>query len=175
MKNVIHAFDEFLAERQLTFAAVVIGGGALTVMDIVDRKTRDIDCLDPDIPSEIRAASVEFACCRKDLALWEKWLNNGPVSLKRDLPDGWRGRLKTIYQGRALTLETLGRADLLKSKLFAYYDRIEPDRSDLLQLKPSVSELDEAIEWVKLRDTNPMWPEHVKIAFLSLRKDLGYE
>jgi hypothetical protein len=174
MKHVIQAFDEFLVERKLTFAAVVIGGGALIVMDIVDRKTKDIDCLDPEIPDEIREASVEFARLRKDLTLWEKWLNNGPVSLKREPPDGWRSRLQIIFQGRALTFETLGRGDLIKSKLFAYCDRVEPDRTDLLQMKPTTSELDDAIEWVKLRDANPLWPEHVEVAFASLRKELGH-
>jgi hypothetical protein len=31
------------------------------------------------------------------------------------VPDGWQGRLQPAYSGVALTLVTLGRADLLKS------------------------------------------------------------
>jgi hypothetical protein len=40
-------------------------------------------------------------------------------------------------------------------QITAYCDRIEPDREDLLQLKPTIAELDEAIEWVKNRDGHP--------------------
>jgi hypothetical protein len=175
MKDVIKAFDEYLATRDLEFAAVVIGGGALIVMDVIDRKTKDIDCLDPDIPEEIKSASVEFARARTDLALWERWLNHDPRDLRRELPEGWRNRLQVIFEGQALKLETLGRGDLLKSKLFAYCDRTEPDRSDLLKLIPTSRELKESIEWVKGRDANAGWPVHVEIAFKSLSRELGYE
>lgn len=175
MKDVIISFDRYLSERSLVFEAVVIGGGALIIMDIVDRKTKDIDCLDPDVPPQIKKASKNFAKEMREFLLDENWLNNGPVTLKNELPSGWRLRLQKLYEGKAINLKCLGREDLLKSKLFAYCDRTNPDFHDLIRLKPTIEELNDSIGWVQIRDVNPLWPEHVEKAFQVLRKALKYE
>ncbi len=175
MKTVIAEFDKFLFSQGLDFSAVIVGGAALNILDISSRKTKDVDCLDPDIPIEIKNASEEFAKKRIDLALDVNWLNNGPVTLKTDLPKGWKARTDSLYKGKALHLEVLGREDFLKSKLFAYCDRTTPDFEDLKKLKPTVLELDVAIEWVQQRDAHKDWPKHVEKAFDVLRKALGYE
>lgn len=175
MKDVIIEFDKYLESQNLNFAAVIIGGAALNILDISSRKTRDVDCLDPEIPEKIKIASKEFATKRLDFALDISWLNNGPQSLKTDLPKGWRNRVQPLYHGRALFLQVLGRDDLLKSKLFAYCDRTTPEFEDLRNLKPTVDELKTAINWVKERDSNPKWLSHVETAFAILGKALGYE
>ena len=175
MKNVIVAFDKYLVDQGLTFEAIIIGGAALNILDISSRKTRDVDCLDPEIPEEIKVASKEFATKRSDLALDINWLNNGPQTLKTDLPQGWKNRIRPLYHGQALQLQVLGRDDLLKSKLFAYCDRTTPDFEDLQNLKPTINELKDAINWVKERDSNSGWPTHVETAFAILEKALGYE
>lgn len=175
VKDVVIAFDQYILEKSLRFEAVVIGGGALIIMDMVDRKTKDIDCLDPDIPHQIKEASRNFAKERREFLLDENWLNNGPVTLKNELPKGWRLRLQNLYEGSAIIFKCLGRDDFLKSKLFAYCDRTNPDFHDLIQLKPTLEELNDSIEWVKLRDANPLWPAHVEKAFQVLRKALKYE
>lgn len=175
MKKVIKAFDQYIKSRALKFEAVIIGGGALIIMDVVDRKTKDIDCLDPEIPQEVKEASKDFARLFREHLLDENWLNNGPATLRKELPPDWRNRLQDLYIGEAIKLTCLGRSDLLKSKLFAYCDRTSPDFEDLLMLKPTTEELKDSIEWVKLRDANPGWPTHVEKAFVVLRKALKYE
>lgn len=175
MKTIIEEFDIFLHNLGLKFNAVIIGGAALNILDITGRTTKDVDCLDPEIPVEIKEASHLFTKQRDDLELDPNWLNNGPITLKKDLPSGWRTRTQLLYQGKSLYLEALGRSDFLKSKLFAYCDRTYPDLEDLKNMKPTEEELLESIEWVKARDGNPLWPAHVEEAFLALRKALGYE
>lgn len=175
MKNVIVEFDKYLVSCHLKFEAVIIGGAALNILDISSRTTKDVDCLDPEIPKEIKIASQEFAEKRSDLALDVNWLNNGPQTLKTDLPKGWRNRVQPLYQGQAVFLQVLGRDDLLKSKLFAYCDRTAPDFEDLRNLKPTIHELQDALQWVKDRDTNPSWPAYVETAFAVLGKALGYD
>ncbi len=175
MKTVIFEFDKFLESEGLFFEAVVIGGAALNILDISSRKTRDVDCLDPEIPEEIKEASKKFAILRTDLELDQNWLNNGPQTLKNDLPKNWRLRLDIMYSGTAIKLSVLGRSDLLKSKLFAYCDRTTPDFEDLKKMRPTAVELSESIEWVQYLDGNPGWPAHVEKAFQVLRKALGYE
>ena len=175
MKEIIVEFDKFLVNQGLTFEAIIIGGAALNILDISSRKTKDVDCLDPELPTIIKEASKNFASERVDLELDLNWLNNGPQTLKTDLPKGWRNRLQPLYQGRSLNLQVLGREDFLKSKLFAYCDRITPDFEDLKDLKPTVEELRTSIEWVKQRDAHASWPTHVEKAFAILKKALGYE
>jgi hypothetical protein len=54
MKDVLKAFDSFLASEGLRFEAVIIGGAALIVLEVVDRQTKDVDCLDPVIDARLK-------------------------------------------------------------------------------------------------------------------------
>ncbi|OFZ31112.1 MAG: hypothetical protein A2622_00475 [Bdellovibrionales bacterium RIFCSPHIGHO2_01_FULL_40_29] len=175
MKAIIIEFDKFLSEKNLNFKAVIIGGAALNILDISSRKTKDVDCLDPEIPQEIIFAAKDFAEKFTNLELDHSWLNNGPKTLKKDLPNGWRNRIQPIFRGQSITLDVLGREDFLKSKLFAYCDRLTPDFEDLKDLRPTVFELNDAIDWVKKRDSNSNWPQHVEKSFSVLKKALGHD
>lgn len=174
MKDVLKAFDKFLAKENLSFNAVVIGGAALIIMDVVDRQTKDVDCLDPKIDSEVKAASIRFAKENSHFNLQQNWLNNGPESLKRDLPVDWPTRLQIVFQGEALNISTLGRIDLLRSKLFAFCDR-QSDLSDCIALRPTRSELLECYPWVLDRDASELWPAHILKSFQILAKRCGCE
>ena len=175
-KALLEKFDLFLVERGLQFEAVAIGGAALNLLGIVSRYTRDCDILDPNIPEAIDEAARAFATLMRSRGdiLNDDWLNNGPESLKKNLSDGWRSRLVSAFLGRAITLHTLGRPDLLKTKLFALCDR-GTDQKDCLSLKPTNAELMEALAWVADQDVNPEWPKHVRTSFSELARKLGYE
>ena len=174
MKTVLIAFDQYLGTQGLRFEAVIIGGAALIVMEVVDRQTKGVDCLDPVIDARIKQASIEFAKKNPKLRLQENWLNNGPASLKRELPQDWNTRIQEIYRGNALILTTLGRIDLLRSKLYAYCDR-QTDLDDCVALQPTIAELLECYSWVADRDANPTWPDHVLESLKILSRRMGYE
>lgn len=169
--EMIPIFDRFLKEEGLSFDAVIIGGTALSILGVISRETRDCDVLYPEIPDDILSASKEFAKLYK---LETNWLNNGPATLARDLPQDWLLRSQDLFKGESLHLKTLGREDLLCTKLFAFCDR-GFDLGDCISLKPTKQELLKIREWVKNRDTNPDWPEHVSSTFDELAKKLGYE
>ncbi len=171
-KDVLADFDCFLMERDLAFEGIVIGGAALILMEIVQRKTDDLDCLHPPIPATILAAVDEFAASRPELTLRRDWFNNGPASLTRDLPPGWLDRTRPLFTGAALRFHTLGRLDLLRSKLFAYCDRQE-DLDDCIALAPTHEELAEIEPWLSERDGNPLWPEHVRRSLNTLKQELS--
>ncbi len=172
MKKEIILFDNFLSDKGFEFEAIIIGGAALNIMGVITRETRDVDFLDPEIPHEIKKASIEFANTYPELKLEAReWLNNGPASLKRDLPKGWRSDIQQIFKGRALSLFTLGRLNLLRSKLYAYADR-DIDYHDCMALAPTMTELEACKEWVLLGDTNELWPKRVEEIFDKLKKDL---
>ena len=168
-KDILDAYDTFLEERGLQLDAIIVGGTALNLLGYISRQTRDVDIIAPELSEALKLASEEFA--ETIPTLWSNWLNNGPSSLVEILPTGWETRLQDSYIGTALHLKTLGRSDLLKTKLFAYCDR-GTDLSDCLAMKPTPEELDDALTWVILQDANPLWPEHVRASFEVLTQQL---
>jgi len=133
-RPTIEAFDRHLLGLGLRFEGVVIGGSALGLMGVIQRPTRDF-------AKTQRKAGVD---------LLDDWLNNGPMQLGDVLPAGWRERVERIFEGQVLVLTTLGRSDLLKSKLFALCDR----GTDL--------------------PGNELWPAHVRATVADLARRLGH-
>jgi hypothetical protein len=171
----IEAFDHHLAGLGLRLEAIVIGGSALGLLGVITRQTRDFDVLAPQLPPEISAAALAFAGQQRAVGvdLIDDWLNNGPMSLTELLPDGWRLRVQPLFRGAALVLSTLGRPDLLKTKLFALCDR-GTDLADCVALAPTRDELDEAVPWVAQQDAHPDWPAHVAATIADLGRRLGH-
>ena len=155
--------------------AVVVGGTALALLGVVSRQTRDCDVLDPEIPEEIKRAAREFAASRRAAgeSLEDGWFNNGPASLTRQLPDGWKERIEQVFGGKALTLHSLGRTELLMSKLFALCDR-GVDIQDCIALGPTPDELARILPWLSAQDLNPDWPAHVRATVADLARRLGH-
>lgn len=174
MKEVIKSFDKYLEKNQLSFEAIIIGGAALNIMDVVNRITKDVDFLDPNIPKPIKQASIDFRSKHPEFKLDENWLNNGPEALKRDLPKGWRNDLELIFDGKAIKLHTLGRLNLLRTKLYAYADR-DIDFDDCLALRPTLEELNECKNWVLAGDASEFWPDRVDEVFKNLIEELKLE
>ena len=174
-RDTINAFDNFLHERGLTLEAVVVGGTALALLGVIDRHTRDVDVLHPDLSGDVVDAARAFAAEQREAGyvLADDWLNNGPSQLRQVLPDGWQGRLRPLYSGEALTLRVPGRPDLLKSKLFSLCDR-GTDLLDCVALAPTEVEIDEARGWLAEQDAHPDWPEHVLRTLDDLRERLGH-
>lgn len=174
-RPTIEAFDLHLEALGLELEAVVIGGSALALLGIVSRQTRDFDILAPELPVEVAEAARAFAREQRKLGvdLIDEWLNNGPMQLGSVLPAGWLERAQLAFEGRALVLSTLGRADLLKTKLFALCDR-GTDFADCIAMAPTAQEIAEALPWVAFQDANPDWPAHVTATLSDLQRRLGH-
>lgn len=173
--ETIAAFDRYLQENDLALQAVIVGGAALSLLGMTERQTRDVDVLVPDLPDSILDASRSFARSERAAGrhLADDWLNNGPSQLQDVLPAGWESRLRSVFSGEALELSTLGREDLLKTKLFALCDR-GTDLRDCIALAPTAEELSDAEAWVAYQDANPTWPDHVRRTLDDLRGRLGH-
>jgi hypothetical protein len=124
--DVIVKFDQYLFKKDMTFEAVVIGGAALSILGIISRQTQDVDVLDPEIPDDIMQAAKLFA------------MEEGIA--ETSLKENWRVRLQPLFKGNAITFTTLGRVDLIGTKILAYCDR-GTDLKDCLDLKPSRDEI----------------------------------
>jgi hypothetical protein len=176
VRKTIEQFDKYLAKQNLSFEAVIIGGAALVLLNVIERATRDCDVLSPQLSDVISTAAKAFAKETKDAfaPLDSDWLNNGPSSLTEVLPPDWSERLETVFTGKALILKSLGRSDMLLSKLFALCDR-GTDLNDCLALKPTRAELNDSLDWLKYQDANPLWPKHVSDTIKNLAERLGYD
>lgn len=78
-----------------------------------------------------------------------------------------------MFSGTALTIRSLGRSDLLLSKLFALCDR-GLDLADCIALAPTAAELSTARAWIATQDANPDWPEHVGQTLADLGERVGH-
>ena len=174
-RPTLEAFDAWLSSRSLELEAIVVGGSALALLGVTERQTRDVDILHPELSAEVALAARGFAAHLRGqgVELADDWLNNGPMQLAEVLPDGWRLRVRSTFEGAALRLTVLGRADLLKTKRFALCDR-GTDLADCVALSPDPEELNEAEPWLAKQDANPMWPEHVRSTLADLRRRLGH-
>lgn len=144
--ETIQHFDRFLAMRNLRFSAGVIGGAA-----------REF------------AAEIDLG----ETSLKKLWLNSGVRSMHRYLRPGWQGRIQPLFIGDAINFQTLGRIDLIATKVLAYCDRGQ-DLDDCLRLKPSKEELTEILPWIRAHDGNPGWAEYVQSQVEDLARRLGY-
>lgn len=173
--EIIPLFDRYLGDREIAFEAIVVGGTALALLGLIARETRDCDVIEPHLPETLLETSRAFA---KDLVdygviLRDDWLNNGPSSLADVLPDGWRNRLQVLYRGQAITLWSLGRSELIMSKVFALCDR-GTDLTDCLALQPTTAELGVAASWLVQQDLHPDWPLHVHATLDDLARRLSH-
>jgi hypothetical protein len=174
-RPTIEAFDRRLLGLGLRFEGVVIGGSALGLMGVIQRPTRDVDILVPELTPAIASAARDFAKAQRQAGvdLQDDWLNKGPMQLGEIPPAGWRERVQRIFGGQALVLGTLGRSDLLKSKLFALCDR-GTDLPDCIALAPTAEELAECMPWLDLQDGNELWPAHVGATVADLARRLSH-
>ena len=173
--DVVIKFDKYLHKNNMHFEAIVIGGAALSILGIISRQTQDVDVLDPEIPDNILEAAKLFAKFEgiAETSLNENWLNHGPESLRNYLRPNWRMRLVPLFKGSAITFTTLGRIDLIGTKILAYCDR-GTDLKDCIDLKPTREEILEILPWVENYDLNPDWPNYVRTQAEVLATRLGY-
>ncbi len=144
----------------------ICGGAALILMKVTSRSTMDIDVLQPKVDQTLDQAAKLVA---KKLGLSDSWLNNGPEDLLRYLDDQWEANCSKVYDGHALQVFALGRKDLIKSKLWAACDRMD-DIPDIIALKPTQEELQEARSWVLQVDASEVWPQIVESCLKELER-----
>ncbi len=173
--DTLTAFDEFLSTRGLRLDAVVVGGTALNLLGIIERPTKDCDILHPALSRDLIEAARDFATLLRagQQVLADDWLNNGPASLTQHLPSGWQSRLQQAFLGKAIRLQSLGRLDLIRVKVWALCDR-GFDLADCLALAPTKAELAAVLPWLEDQDANPDWPIHCRETVADLGKRLGH-
>ena len=188
IEQALQRVGELLAAGGERYAIVIIGGAALNLLGVVTRATRDVDILafarrrgarawrlEPPptpIPEPLAGA---IRTVGRDMGLVENWLNTGPaLQWKQGLPRGLLGRV-TWRQYAALRVGVVGRADLIRLKLYAAADDHPSGRHvrDLVRLDATDAELQAAARWVKTQDAGPEFPSIVDQVVKHLRARRG--
>jgi hypothetical protein len=175
MPNEQPPFDRALGLR---YELYVVGGGALQLLGLIVRPTKDIDVVGVvergmvmrarPLPAPLRAAIADVATL---VDISESWMNPGPASLlDLGLPEGALQR--SIHRAWAgLVLRLAAREDQICFKLYAAVDQ-GPDSKhfeDLINLGPSRGELLVAARWARTHDPS----EGFRDQLLRALRELG--
>jgi hypothetical protein len=161
---------------------VVCGGAALNVLGYVRRTTKDVDVIalvekDEGSISLVKAGPfsplIKQAAdkVQKDFNFPENWLNPGPASVMDfGLPKGLMERTETRFYGKGLIIHYLGRHDQIHFKLYAAVDQGGKHFDDLLVLKPSSRELEDAALWSMTQDPS----EEFRLILKGFLRKIGH-
>ena len=163
LEEALETLGELLETRAQRFEIVVIGGGSLLLMGVIQRPTKDLDVVALVVsgaiaraepwPEPLREAVADVAVALK---LDEQWLNPGPTSLVDcGLPSGFSERL-TARPFRNLVVHFASRLDQVFFKFYAMVDQGPRSKhaQDLKKLAPSSAELLEAARWSRQQDSS---------------------
>lgn len=168
-----------------TIELVACGGAALNVLGFIRRATKDVDIVafvqrkSRSSFSLIKAEKLSPPLAQaadkvaKDFNLPENWLNMGPASvMDHGLPAGLMNRVITKTYGRNLIIHFLGRCDQIHFKLHAAVDQSGGKHyDDLLALKPTSEEIEEAARWSMTHDPS----EGYKLLLKEFLIKIGFE
>lgn len=168
---------ELLRERGLRYELLAIGGGALQLLGLITRPTRDIDVVamvtDTDVvgmdtlPGPLLQAVEDTAAVFR---LPTTWFNAGPRSLTAlGLPQGILARAHRRAWG-GLVLYIADRRDQIFFKLYAAVDQGPRSKhfEDLRRLEPMVAELQAAAAWARTHDPSEGFREELRGALREL-------
>jgi len=177
IESALETLGELLESRNHSFELVAIGGGALGLLGLVSRPTKDVDVLAIVSDGRYETATpfpVELATAVKDVAtaldIPADWMNPGPTDLLQfGLPDGFEARVQTREYG-GLVLHLAGRFDQICFKFYAAVDQAPDDRHlrDLRLLQPTRDELMQAAAWSRTHDPSPAFLEMSHQALIGL-------
>lgn len=166
LEGALIILGELLADRGYHYDVVAIGGGGLLLLRLIERTTKDLDLVallrdgqlisaDP-LPLPLLQAAKDVG---NALALGQDWLNIGPSSLlEGGLPKGFLDRVH-IHHYKGLTVHLADRFDQICFKLYASVDQGPQSKhfADLIALKPSIKELEQAKNWCVGHDVSKIF------------------
>lgn len=164
LDEALATLGELLDERGEHISVLVIGGGSLLLLGVIERPTADIDVV--GYPSEVGYVKADvlpdfLLTAVRDvgdaLGLGPTWLNSGPAGLVDfGLPPGLADRVIVRKYG-TLEVHLPALEDLICFKLYAAVDLTERSKhfTDLQVLAPTTEQLLKAARWTRTHDPSP--------------------
>ncbi|NIO49796.1 MAG: hypothetical protein GTN73_10240 [Candidatus Aminicenantes bacterium] len=162
---------------------VVCGGASLNVLGQIKRTTKDIDIMgiikrdksgkldiiEAVLPQWFIGATERV---RKDFNLPENWINVEATSIVRfGLPKDFTARMIKKRYSKALWVYYISRLDQIHFKLYASVDRGGHHVDDLIDLKPTNKEIEQAASWSMTHDIS----EGFRLVLKDLLKKLDFQ
>lgn len=161
LEEALETLGDLLDERGQSAGLLVVGGGSLLLLGIIQRPTADLDVVGfPDAVGYVKAATLPpyLADAVQEvgaaLGLGERWLNCGPAGLiDFGLPVGLADRV-TVRSFGGLEVHVPAREDLICFKLYAAVDLGPRSKhvADLRAMAPSREEFLTAARWTRTQD-----------------------
>lgn len=168
---LLAALGQLLTERGLRYEAFAVGGGALYLLGLITRPTRDIDVVGlvqggrvvavESLPEPLQRAIADTAAL---FQVSPDWFNAGPRALMEfGLPDGALRRAHRREWG-GLVLHIADRRDQIAFKLYAAVDQGPRSKhlDDLRQLAPTKKELLDAARWARTHDPSEGFEQELR-------------
>ncbi|MFN2504359.1 MAG: DUF6036 family nucleotidyltransferase [Acidimicrobiales bacterium] len=164
LDEALTTLGALLQERAEAIGVLIVGGGSLLLLGVVERPTADVDVVGfssgagysgADVLPEFLAIAVREV--GDALGLGDSWFNTGPASLtKFGLPPGLEERVMVRSYG-GLEVHLPAREDLVSFKLYAAVDQGERSKhfADLRSLSPTPRQLLNAARWTRTHDPSP--------------------
>jgi len=151
LSKALNQLDEELTNRELSLEIVICGAYALQLFGY----SRSEHTLDVDSVTQLHSIEIRkiIESIGQKLNLGPLWLNDHASTVS--LPNGILSRAKPIGSWKSIKASLVSRVDLIKMKASAFSirrDHTNKDWEDLVLLKPTSEELQEAIAF--LRDVN---------------------
>ncbi len=145
-----HAFkklNEWLKKNNMSMQILMGGASAMRIAGIISRDSKDIDSFIA-ICSSIKERIKEIS---EELGLDYDWLNDQASAIP--LPDGAEGRCQELETPLTnIKISILSRKDMIILKINAAVTRGEQrDIDDLLIAKPTKTEFDAAVSYIKTK------------------------
>lgn len=186
-EEALRAVGELLEFEGHSIAIVVLGGSAMILLGFVSRATKDVDVValaaassgktilrrPEPLPDPLARAIKRVAV---DMGLEPDWMNAAAGGQwDTGLPPGLGERL--IWRDYAgLRVGLVDRQDLVFFKLYAAADHTGPGSvhyQDLLALRPSPSELENAAAWIATQDASEGFTRIVDKVIRSAERDVA--
>lgn len=170
--TALNQLDEALTAKKLNIEIVICGAYALHLFGY----QRTEHTLDIDSISELQSAEIIkiIADIGKKLNLGERWLNDQASTVS--LPNGIFARTVPIQRWQSIKASLVSRIDLIKMKASAFLirrDHTNKDWEDLILLKPTKSEIEQAIHFIyEFNSPAIIFSKKVQIEFEETLNDL---
>ena len=144
MLAALKALDQKLSKAEIPISLIMGGGGAMILAHHFPKGTTDIDAIPKGQSPEVLDPFVKQVA--KELAIEPDWLNPYFSTFSITLPTDYSTRLIEVFNGKSLTVQALGKEEMLIMKCFAHRAKDIPHARALIQGKVNLDLVEKRLD-----------------------------
>lgn len=141
MLNALQSLDHELPSH---VQLIMGGGGSMILAHAFPLATSDIDAIPKGM--SIEELDVYVKIVSMNLMIPGDWLNPYFSTFSHVLPESFSERLITVFNGKKLTVNALGKEDMLIMKCFAHREKDIPHAKQLIKKKANILFVEKHLE-----------------------------